>query len=409
MLGLLASSVSAAADQSIKYLALGDSLAAGVTFDKKIGEGYSDLVAKHLEEKEMLQSYSKAFAVPGYKTANVLADLQEKAELQEAVKEANLITISAGANDLLKEAKVDVAKGTVAVDPANIKSTLGLIAQNYTEILKTIKELNPEVSVYVVGYYYPYPFLPEELKPQLIELTHVLNKTIQASSTSLGAHFVPVYEKFGDDTKQYVPNPEDIHPNLDGYKLMAEALLESIEKSIAVMTAADLPEGHFAEKELKLLMENGLMNVDENNHIYPDQVITRAEAAEILFKSIPMTLSIPENPGFTDVPETHPSYMAIAKLTEAGVFAKNKSFNPDAPLTRVQMAKIITLAFQLKGPETPLTFADVAASHWGNPYVNAVITSQVMSTYDNGKFGVNDSISRAQFAVDFVKAVEKSQ
>lgn len=404
ILGLISSYASAAEEESTRYLALGDSLAAGMTSDKKISSGYSDMAAGYFEEKGLLDTYSKAFAVPGYTTQNVLEDLSAKEDLKEAIKQANLITISAGANDLLREAKVDREKGTLNMDPAVIEPALQSIAANYIKILQTIKELNPEANVYVMGYYFPFPFLADAQKPQLIELTHTLNKTIQAASVSQGAFFVPVYEKFGDDPKQYVPNPGDIHPNLEGYKIMSEALLENIAKS--KQAAADLPQGHWAEKELKVFLANKLYILDEKGNIYPGKAITRAEVADVLYKSIPMTKSLPANPGFKDVPESHPAYMAIAKLTEAGIFAESKYFNPEKPLTRVQMAKVLTLAFQLKGDGTLPIYKDIPNKYWGSPYISAMTENKLMNGYPNGKFGVNDATTRAQFAVVLVRAAE---
>ncbi|MFJ5623509.1 S-layer homology domain-containing protein [Peribacillus loiseleuriae] len=396
LMGLVVPSVSANSVEPIQYLALGDSLAAGMTPEKGISSGYADLAAEYLKEQGLLVAYSKEFAIPGYTTQNVLADLTVNAEVREAVKQANLITISAGANDLLKITKADPENNILILDPDTAKMTLQTLATNYMTILQTIKELNPNAAVYIMGYYFPFPYLSDEQKPQLIELTKTLNQTIQLA-TAQGATFVPVYDTFGDDTKKYLPNPENIHPNEEGYKLMSNALIETMAK--AKITANDLPKGHWAEKELSLLLANKALQLDEKGNIYPERAITRAEVAATLYNSIPMTKSIPANPGYKDVPETHPAYMAIAKLTEAGVFTKSESFNPNAPLTRAQLAKVIVTAFQLKSDGPVPAYKDITASYWGTPYINAITKNKIMLGYTNGKFGVNDSTTRAQFAV----------
>ncbi|PLS17836.1 hypothetical protein CVD28_09045 [Bacillus sp. M6-12] len=401
LVGLLAPAASAQTVEPIKYLALGDSLAAGMTPEKGLSKGYSDFTAEYLKGENFLGTYSKAFAVPGYKTQNIIDDLASKPELRSAIAQSNVITISAGANDLLKEAKVDREKRTVTLDPAAVPVTLQTIAKNYIIILKTIKDLNPDASVYVMGYYFPFPFMADAQKPQLIQLAKTLNQTIQLSAAAEGAVFVSVYEKFGDDPKQFVPNPEDIHPNLDGYKLMSAALIDSMAK--AAPKAADVPKGHWAEKELNMLVSAKLLNVDEKGNIYPEKAITRAEVADILFKSIPMTKSIPANPGYKDVPKTHPAYMAIAKLTEAGIFTKSDNFNPNAPLTRVQMAKVLAAAFQLKGDGSVPAFKDISATYWAAPYIDAVTDNHLMYGYKNGRFGLHDPLNRAQFAVVFAR------
>lgn len=406
LLGVLVPTVSAENNDAdiINYTALGDSLAAGMTPEKTISTGYADMTANYFKQGDVLGTYTKEFAVPGYTTENVLADLTAKPEVQKAVKNSHLITISAGANDLLKEGKVDPKTNTFIIDQTIIPAKFQTIAENYAKILQKIHHLNPDAAVFVMGYYFPFPYLADEQKPQLIQLTHTLNKTIQTVAIAQGAYFVPVYDKFGDNPKQYIPNPADVHPNQEGYQLMADALIESIEK--AFPTALDVPEGFWAEKELDILLANGIYKLDEKGNVYPNKAITRAEVASILFTVVPMPANIPVNPGFKDVPETHPAYMAIAKLTEAGVFAKADYFHPDAPLTRVQMAKVLSLALQLKGDGKIPNYKDINAKYWAAPYIDAVTDARLMVGYKNGKFGLHDPITKAQFAVVFVRATK---
>ncbi len=401
LFGLMVPFASANGTEQVKYLALGDSLAAGMTPDRGISDGYADLTAKYLKNHNMLATYSKDFAVPGYTTQNVLDDLAAKPELREAIKQSNFITLSAGANDLLKDAKLDPEKKVLILDQDKVMVTLHNVAENYTKILQTIKALNPNASVYVMGYYFPFPYISDVQKPQLIQLTHTLNTAIQMTATAQGASFVSVYEKFGDDSKPYLPNPENIHPNLAGYQLMSDALLESMAKNNP--TATDIPAGFWAEKELNFLLTNHLLTLDEKGKVYPEKAITRAEAAEILFKNLPLTTTLPNNPGFKDVPVTHPAYLAIAKLTEAGIFSKSDYFNPDAPLNRVQTAKVLSKAFDLKSDGILPSYKDINASYWAAPYIDAVGDHKIMVGYRSGKFGLYDATNRAQFAVIVVR------
>ncbi|MCH1625258.1 GDSL-type esterase/lipase family protein [Ferdinandcohnia quinoae] len=407
LVGLIVPSASAAGTDPIRYLALGDSLAAGVTANQNgLGKSYTDMTAEALKSQGKLESFSKQFAVPGYTTENVLNDLTTKADLQEAVKKSDLITISAGANDFVKLLKIDREKGTAEIDPAVVPGTLESITKNFTGIIQSLKKLNPDAKIYVMGYYYPLPHISDAQRPPLVQVTKGLNQTIAATVTAQGANFVPVYDKFGDDAKQYLPNPIDIHPNEAGYQLLSEALLASITSGAPQQPVAkDIPVGHWAAKELNLLLANKLLSVDESGKIYPEKAITRAEAAGIIYQIIPTTKSIPANPGFIDVPENHPAYMAIAKLTEAGIFAKDKKFNPDAPLTRVQTAKIIASAFHVKGDGKIPAYKDISATYWAAPYIDAVADSKLMVGYSNKSFGLHDDTNRAQFAVIIVRAL----
>lgn len=97
----------------VSYIALGDSLAAGQTPNREIDTGYSDLIAQEIARIQPLAFYSKALAFPGYTTAQVLERVQTE-EAKSLLENANLITVSAGANDLLRLIQVDGASGSIA-------------------------------------------------------------------------------------------------------------------------------------------------------------------------------------------------------------------------------------------------------------------------------------------------------
>ncbi|MEH6942354.1 S-layer homology domain-containing protein [Bacillus sp. JJ722] len=416
-LSLASSPSSAAQAKQVNYLSLGDSLAVGQTPYKKIDSSFSDFTAEAFKGKNVLGSYSKEFAKSGDTTVDVLNKLSKDSKLQEAVKKSNLITISAGANDLLKEAKIDLNAGTIAIDVTKVPAQLQEIATNYGKVLGAIKALNPDAKVYVMGIYFPFPYLPDVTQvTQLSLLAKSLNKTISEATTLGGATFVSVYDQMGGDNmeilKKNLPNPTDIHPNLDGYKIMSAALLEAIAKQA---TPEPKPEpivpvdtkGHWAEKELQYLVSNKLLRVDDKGFVYPDKEITRAEVATILYNSIPTTKEIPADPGFKDVPKEHPAYMAIAKLTALGVFAKAEKFNPNDTLTRIQLAKVVTATFHLKTVGTPVVFKDVPKSYWGYNFVQVVATNKLMLG-SNGKFDLHSSTTRGQFAAVAVRAIKSA-
>ncbi|WP_042345699.1 S-layer homology domain-containing protein [Bacillus massiliigorillae] len=418
-MSLAGSPSSAAQTDQVHYLSIGDSLAKGQTPDKKIDLGFSDFTANTFKEKSILGSYSKDFADSGDKTTDVLNKLTTDSKLQEAVKKANLITISAGANDILQEAKIDLAAGTITFDVTKLPAKLQEVATNYAKILGTIKALNPEAKVYVMGIYFPFPYLPDQAQvTQLASLAKTLNKTVSEATILGGATFVSVYEQMGGDDmaalKKNLPNATDIHPNIDGYKIMSAALLEAIAKQITPepnpepkpepTVPADI-KGHWAEKELSYLVSNNVLSVDEKGFVYPDKAITRAEVAMILYSSIPMTKEIPVDPGYKDVPKNHPAYMAIAKLTALGVFTKAEKFNPNDSLTRIQLAKVVSTAFKLKAEGKPVVFKDVPKTYWGYNAVQAVATNKLMLG-SNGSFDLYSSTTRGQFAAVAVRALQ---
>ena len=116
----------------VNYLALGDSLTAGVKPESPLALGlsFSDYIALTLKPASLLNSYNKGFSYPGYTTNNILEDLknnvtknifeteleEETAELHKSISEANIITLSVGANDVLPYVVVNAATGELTYD-----------------------------------------------------------------------------------------------------------------------------------------------------------------------------------------------------------------------------------------------------------------------------------------------------
>jgi lysophospholipase L1-like esterase len=392
--------------EKVHYVALGDSLAAGQTHDKKIDKGYTGMLKEALEQQNVLASYSNKFAVPGYTTQNVLDDIVNNKEvdgqkLQNVLKNAQLITITAGANDLLKEATIDTTKGTVTVDPQKALAVAAKVKANLTSILVNIKTLNPSAKVYISGYFNAFPYISADQQALLKQVLVGFNGIIQQTAIENGATFVSLDGIFEANPKVYLPNPLDIHPSLDGYQIIANAFLQSF---VAKPSFEDVPESFWAYKEITLMVDGKVLTGTSGALFEPEKAITRAEAAQALFKLLPLDKSLPQDPGFTDVPQNHEAYMAIAKLTQVGVFAKATKFNPDAPLTRGQMAKILTVTFKLKPTGTPV-FKDVPSNHWALVYIDALASAKVTAGYKNNTFQPEAATNRAQFAAFLVRAV----
>ena len=70
-----------AASGNVDVLALGDSLAYGINEKGEFGgKGYADYLALTLGEKGVLGTFNKGFSVPGYKTTNIISDLDADVE-----------------------------------------------------------------------------------------------------------------------------------------------------------------------------------------------------------------------------------------------------------------------------------------------------------------------------------------
>jgi hypothetical protein len=107
----------------------------------------------------------------------------------------------------------------------------------------------------------------------------------------------------------------------------------------------------------------------------------------------------------------HWSAPLVAALEARGIIAGDPSgrFQPDAPLARAEMAKLLVVGLgNEKDAELlqqyPSRFTDIPGWHWARGYVESLAESAVTDGYPDGTFGPSDPVTRAQMAVFLVRA-----
>ena len=133
----------------INVLALGDGISTGMTVYHVEGYDYNEYLTEYLNEQNNLGAYYRYFNEVDETASNLvikinnnITSIDKKIKLKQAIKEANIITIALGMDELNNYAK---------------KNTLGSTKINgflkkYEEILNTIKKVNNE-KVYLIGLY----------------------------------------------------------------------------------------------------------------------------------------------------------------------------------------------------------------------------------------------------------------
>ena len=233
-------SITAEAKGSEVYIAIGDSLAAGQTPNRAIDLSYTDLIAQKLTSTGQLSYYSKGLAFPGYTTADVLTKIQTD-ESKEVLKNATLVTISAGANDLLQMVQVNPTSGSIAYQQIYADFALNNVRKNIDQIIKEVQGIAPKAKIYVLGYYFAYPHVRASQKEGIKKELDRLHTILKNQSEVNGATYVSVEETFGINATTLLPNPADVHPTLEGYRIMANAFFSQYNSKL-VVAQSELPE-----------------------------------------------------------------------------------------------------------------------------------------------------------------------
>ena len=138
----------------------------------------------------------------------------------------------------------------------------------------------------------------------------------------------------------------------------------------------------------------------DDGYVHPDWSVTRAEVATIFYRllteeareSMWSTTSI-----YPDVNEEQWFYIAICTLTNGGLLEgyPDGTFKPGQPITRAELATIISRFDQKFGKlETTAAFDD-ATGHWAEAYINFAATRGYVIGYPDGTFRPDEPLNRA--------------
>lgn len=351
------------------YLALGDSLAVGVIETNELGKGYADFLAQELKEANLLASYNKGFSYPKYTTEDILKELQsdvkkpsietgKEVSLLDEVKKADVITISAGANDVLKLIKRD-AEGGMQFDIQQIAQAMEQVKKNYDAILKRIAQLNPSADVFMMGYYNPFPYEKETVVKQIDLLVSMIDRAMVQVAEDNAAYFVSVADIVASNTELYLPNPQNIHLSEAGYEAVAQAFAEPVLEYVMLMPLpevlkdfSDVPPTDWAYDYTVKVAKYGLMKGYDDDTFRPNYSLTRVQMTSILSRGLQLqsTADVP----FTDlVAYDVETKREIAAAYEAGIVKGTGAlFKPSEPITRAQVAVMMQRAYDHLTGET---------------------------------------------------------
>lgn len=252
------------------YVALGDSYAYGygdgstpISFGD---QGYVAAYGNYLaQQNNGLRPRVVNLAIPAESTASFSAGnnpfsffnlnyasgyASQSQALQTTIAQAaaageiiDTVTIQLGGSDLLARAQ-DPA--FLQADPATqqqiLLETLGLVQANYTSLLTTLQTSVPQANVYLLGFFNPFAALDPSFPLYNIAPTAIqsLNQVIAGQAAAFGVRYVDLYTPFlGREAElTYILSPPipdpitgaptlNIHPNQDGYRVIAEQLVQA--------------------------------------------------------------------------------------------------------------------------------------------------------------------------------------
>ncbi|WIY60170.1 GDSL-type esterase/lipase family protein [Bacillus arachidis] len=205
-------------NDSFYHLVLGDSLAKG--FGSTQG-GFAELASKQIEEQIHKPIKVENLGVNGLTTDRLVQKVQTE-EVQQKIKEANIVTINIGGNNLFRlNRNVGVIDG---IKMLNKEKTH--FETDVKNIVKTVRTLNPNALLILSELYNPLQ-LDDSIASYADMFLDGWNDTVYSISKANQPSIVlPIRKLIPNDNKDLLY--DQVHPNDKGYEIIANAFTKQV-------------------------------------------------------------------------------------------------------------------------------------------------------------------------------------
>jgi lysophospholipase L1-like esterase len=224
---------------SLNYVAFGDSLATGYGAT----QGYVHRYATVLGMDTGAEVNVNDLGVNGLTSGQLRAVIEEDQGARDAIEQSDVITINIGANDLM-QARLRYKAGYCGADDNQdcLRQAVADFRANWDTILNIVTDLrSPDGAIIrVTDFYNPFvnldgsmvswPDIGADNFSVFEEYLEQANSHIAESSGAYGIPHARVHEAFNGPSGTEDPNnkgymyPDGIHPNDDGYAVIAQEL-----------------------------------------------------------------------------------------------------------------------------------------------------------------------------------------
>ncbi|CAG9621983.1 SGNH/GDSL hydrolase family protein [Sutcliffiella rhizosphaerae] len=211
-------------DRSFNLVFFGDSLTQGVGDESGKG-GFTSTVKDYYEDKSYIDNVTITnLGVRGNRTNHLLKRLEDP-EVQEALKNADVIFITVGGNDLMKVVRENFLDLTFTLFDKEQK----LYADRLDSVLGEVRMHNDSSRIYLVGLFNPFYQFFQEIEEMNEVVTNWNETTLSVLDKYPNTAFVPIQNIFFDPEENLLDD-DQFHPNQKGYQLIGNNILEEINR-----------------------------------------------------------------------------------------------------------------------------------------------------------------------------------
>lgn len=198
-------------------LALGDSLTYGIGDLRE--KGYIGQLKEILNAAESSAHYQVLnYAIPNQESEGVVKQLLN-VNISEKVNEVDYVILYIGTNDF----RYSSGGNFLSIDQSKLNKEREEYLNHIQTILNSIRFLNKDVPVIVLGLYNPFPD-DHHIDRHITEWNIALKTTIEKESNT---HFIPTNDLFRQKNKKLYFD-DALHLNHTGYHLIAKRISKEI-------------------------------------------------------------------------------------------------------------------------------------------------------------------------------------
>lgn len=205
----------------LNIVALGDSLTQGVGDPTNEG-GYIGILDRMINKDDETIVQFINYGKRGSRT-NQLLNLIDEDEIKEDIKQADIILITIGANDIMQVFKENFTNLTLTpFVTEEVEYEIRL-----KNIFTKLRQTNKNAQIYLLGFYNPFGQYFEEIEELdlIVSNWNDIGKNMTESLKEI--QFIPIKDLFEDDTNTLLAD-DFFHPNYEGYRNMAERVLHHL-------------------------------------------------------------------------------------------------------------------------------------------------------------------------------------
>ncbi|MYL34651.1 hypothetical protein GLW08_14375 [Pontibacillus yanchengensis] len=167
----------------------------------------------------------------------------------------------------------------------------------------------------------------------------------------------------------------------------------------------DVSEDITGNEEIQYLEDQGIIKGYPDGTFRPGNDVSRMEAAIMLTRELGLSTDNRPNPNFDDISKEHPHYKYVATLVDEGIIQGTDSneFQPDRNIKRIEMAAVLTRAYNLENEPISKDFDDVNGNR---KYVSEVVSNRISIGFPDDTFRPNASTTRAQFSIFLARTMD---